>query len=200
MYIYKYLMVLAVLILSACSTIKSTSTSNFPDSANEQPGIVELLPKELHNYSYVGQHNYGGNLGYSLRYAKSSEYKHYADIYIWPAPKEASEYPHKIVVESVTEASLGDIYAAQEQGAYDNLALLEGLIYDTDGQILTMHKLSMLKGNLKSISYLFVTEYKGKLLKARVTLPDNEANRAREDVQEFVVELINTIIENIASA
>lgn len=182
----KYIFVLFALILNV--------------SADTKPMIVDLLPEELRGYSYVNFYNFNSDLGYSLRYAKKTEDKNYADIYIWPVSKEAKGYSHHDIVLITTKMALDDIYTMQQSGAYSNVVELSNETANVDGLIIARCKLSMLRENLKIVSYLYVTEHKGKLLKIRITLPDNEINRSREDIENFAIEMFINIMDNIDSA
>ena len=92
------------------------------------------------------------------------------------------------------------IYTMQQSGAYSNVVELSNETANVDGLIIVRCKLSMLRENLKIVSYLYVTEHKGKLLKIRITLPDNEINRSREDIENFAIEMFINIMDNIDSA
>src|SRR5690606_30778517 len=130
--------------------------------------------------------DYGDELGYSLRYIKNNENSHYADIYVWGTPPQIANYTHREIVYAVTTAAVQDIHTIAEEGYYREIELLERLAYGEE-TILTMHKISMKKDNLAVLSFLYVSEYKGNLLKARISMPDNEFNRSREDIHAFVL-------------
>ncbi|MDX1451238.1 MAG: hypothetical protein R3183_01685 [Oleiphilaceae bacterium] len=185
--------------LSACVGHKQSSVITETELDSE-PRIIRFLPEMLQGYRYEDYENYGGNLGYSLRYRKENEPYHMADFFIWPVSKEALKYPHKDIVFSVADGSLQDIYSAQDAGLYNKVEVLESNAYDTNGKILVVTKLSMLRDNLSSLSYLVVTEHRGKYIKARASFADNSANRERGDIAVFLVDFINQIIRNIENA
>lgn len=187
------------MVMSGCAS-NNSQVGGLEPGADLEPNIIQFLPPQLEGYQYEKYKNYGGKLGYSLRYRKDLERHHFADFFIWPVSKETMKYAHKEIVFSVAEGNLNDIYTAQEVGMYSNIEVLTNKAYDTDGQILVITKLSMLRGNLSSLSYLVVTEYRGNYIKARVSFPDNEANRKRDDIEPFVVEFINEIIGSIEHA
>lgn len=184
-----------ITVLSACS-----SQQHSIHSSNNEPAIVKLLPVQITNYKYSGYRLYGKGLGYSLRYKFQNENYHFADIYIWPAPERAKKYSHKEIVYGVTDSGIRDIYSMQEKGHYNNVKILEKRAYTNKNNTLTMHKITMLRGNVESLSFLYVTEFNGILLKARISMPDNTTNRGRKDIKEFAIEIFNKIIKNIKHA
>ena len=97
----------------------------------------------------------------------------------------------------VTNAGIRDIYSMKSKGHYNNVKILKKRAYTNQDNTLTMHKITMLRGNVESLSFLYVTEFNGILLKARISMPDNTANRKRKDTKEFTIEIFNQIIKNI---
>jgi len=167
---------------------------------NTEPKLVNLLPEKIHGYEYFDYKKFEGDFGYRLRFIKEHDDSHIADIFIWPVSTETLKYPHREIVLSVAEGALNDIYNVQDAGVYSNVKVLDGKEYNNNGQIMAMYKLTMLRKNLNSISYLYVTEFGGKYLKLRISLPDNEVNREREDIEPFMLDLLNRIINDIESA
>ncbi|HEY9035666.1 MAG TPA: hypothetical protein VIM96_03040 [Pseudomonadales bacterium] len=182
--------------LLACASNTKPPLEASPAVEKTPPPIVAHLPHRIGGYEYAGFTEYGPGLGYSLRYIKKGLQGNYADIYIWPVPKEAQKYSHEEIVYGVTEGSLQDIYEMQNRGIYEKVELIDRLAYGSSEQLVTMHRLVMLRENRKTLSFLYLTEYQGRLLKARVSLPDNEANRSSDEVKQFVLEIFNRIIAN----
>lgn len=190
------LVLIVTLFLAGCvsQNSKDSNTSGSSEESNE-PDIVNLLPKTVDEYRYAGFKNYRNKLGYSLRYIKDNEIHHHADIYIWDTPTQISSHSHRDIVYSATNAAIREIHAIAAQGRYSKIEFLEKLAFGADDSVLTLHKISMQKDNLAVISFLYVSEYKGNLLKARITLPDNEFNRSRNDVHVFVGHMFAAITE-----
>ena len=193
--IKKIALLFIITALSACS---SQQPSNH--LSNNEPAIANLLPVQITNYKYSGYRLYGEGLGYSLRYKYINENYHFADIYVWPTPEQAKKYSHKEIVYGVTNSGIRDIYSMQSKGHYNNVKILKKRAYTNQDNTLTMHKITMLRGNVESLSFLYVTEFNGILLKARISMPDNTANRKRKDTKEFAVGIFNQIIKNIKHA
>lgn len=191
-----WVIALVLLLVSGCTTTQIRNGK----VQNSEPKLVNLLPAKIHGYEYFDYKNFEGDLGYRLRFIKEHDDNHIADIYIWPVSTETLKYPHREIVLSVAEGALNDIYTVQEAGVYSNVKVLDGKEYNNNGQIMAMYKLTMLRQNLNSISYLYVTEFGDKYLKLRISLPDNEVNREREDIEQFMLDLLNRIINNIESA
>ena len=187
-------------IFGCAATQESQSPSTDQASSSEQPRIVSYLEPEYSGYVYRDYHVYEQGLGYSLRFDSKNESLNYADIYVWPAGEEAKGYSHKDLVLGATKASIDDIYSVQKAGHYSNVDIIDRAAYDNNGMILTVHKIVLLRNNLQSLSLLYITEADGKLLKARITLPDNEPNRNRTDTDQFVVQIFNLIVANIEDA
>ncbi len=183
--------------LSACASKVGPSLDTSSVVEKTPPPIVSHLPHRIQSYEYSGFTEYGSGLGYSLRYIKKGFKGNYADVYIWPVPKDARQYSHEEIVYAVTNGSLQDIYNMQDRGVYEKVELIDRLAYGSSEQLVTMHQLVMLRENRKTLSFLYLTEYQGRLLKARVSLPDNDANRSSDEVRQFVSEIFNRIIENI---
>jgi hypothetical protein len=177
-----------------------TTQLNNDTIQNSEPKLINLLPDKNHGYEYLNYKKFEGDFGYRLRFIKEHEDSHTADIYIWPVSKETLKYPHREIVLNLAEGALNDVYTVQETGRYSNVEVLDGKEYNNNGQVMAMYKLTMLRQNLNSISYIYVSEFGGKYLKLRISLPDNVVNRDRSDIEPFVLDLLNSIINNIESA
>jgi len=180
--------------LAGCASNTTKDTGTRPEST---PDIVNHISHYIGDYEYIGIKHYGDDLGYSLRYNNKFLTSTHADFYIWPVPPQATGYPHKDIVFAASDASLSDIIAVKENGGYQEMEILDQATYDSNGLIITVHKFSFLRSGLRVVSFMYVTEHKGSFLKARVSMPDNEANRDEKKVNVFVTDVLNQIIANI---
>lgn len=180
--------------LSGCS---STQAPQVPlrGAPPTEPELVSILPLDLKGYQYHSFHRYKHeSLGFSLRYNKGEEPGHYADIYIWDVPQALHSYSHKEVVYAATNSALREIQGLEQRGTYSKVEFLDGRTSGTETMFLTKQKISLTHQNRALISYLYVSEVAGEFIKARISMPDNKANRNREDVDDFVTELFANIV------
>ncbi len=183
---------LLTICVSACSTVSVKNPT-------EEPEIISILPKMVEGYSYVGTHVYPSEeYGYSVRYTLSS--KNYADIYIYPVPEQVKEYPHKDIVFGMTGHAVSEIELAQEKGLYHGFEVLDKSAFDNSGIIFSKVEAKLIKDNLVSYTILYITENSSKLIKARITMPDNERNRSNKRWDNFIGEIFGFIISNINKA
>ena len=186
------LLILMAIFLSACSTV----SVKVPE---KEPGIVSILPRMVEGYSYVGVHVYPSEeYGYSVRYTLSS--KNYADIYIYPVPEQAKKYSHKDIVFGMTGNAISEIELAQEKGLYHEFEILNKSAFNNSGLVFSKVEAKLVKDNLVSYTILYLTENRSKLIKARITMPDNESNRSNKKWDAFIGEIFGFIINNIDKA
>ncbi len=167
--------------------------------AQIEPKIVQYLPEDLLEYQYSGFVQFGGDLGYGLRYEKLYELEHYADIYVWPKKPSTRELSHEQLVNSYSKLALSEIFYAELQGQYKSVKVLDQFIVEDDlGKKTAFTKMSFLRQNLDTVSYLAITESEGKIIKVRISLANNSLNQSREDLQDFILKIFTEIRNNIA--
>lgn len=194
----KILAVLALCALTACSTPVKKSQNDI--SHGKHYAILDILPKEIEGFSFVDTKTYPDPLGYSLRYRNNKNQLTYADIYIYPIPKEAIGLSHKELVLLATKLAFRDIEYVKKKGSYSRYDIISNDSFGLLGKTTVHAEISILKDNLVLYSLLYVTESNGKWIKARLTMPDNEANRNNETWHKFVTETFSIILQNIENA
>lgn len=181
-------------LLSACATTPPAESEE-----DEQPELIAMLPKQLEGYSYGGFHIYPeAAYGYAVRYLHSAH--HHADIYVYPVPDSIKHLSHKDIVLGMTYHTKQEIELAQEQGLYLNYQVIQERAYDNNGTITTKIEGEYLKNNLAAYTLVYLTESSGKLVKARITMPDNEANRDNPQWDNFISQLFSFVLKHIDKA
>lgn len=186
------LLFVAAIFLGACST----ASVKAPE---KEPEIVSVLPRMIEGYSYMGSYVYPKEeYGYSIRYTLGSN--NHADIYIYPVPEQLKKFSHNDIVFGMTGNAISEIALAQEKGFYHEFEILNKSAADNAGLILSKVEAKLVKNNLVSYTILYLTENGGKLIKARITMPDNEGNRSNNKWDDFIGEIFGFILSNIDKA
>jgi hypothetical protein len=191
-------LILLVSILAACVT--PVSKDRYAQAYEERFQIQNVLPVSIEGFSYQGAIAYPDPWGYSLRYEYGENHMVYSDIYIYPVPSEMAKYNQNEIVNGMTNAALREIDLLKQRGAYSEFEVVGTTTTHLLGEYLKRVDIYLVKHNLASYSLLFLTEKDGKLIKARMTMPDNEANRNNVTWQKFINEIFSIIIENIDKA
>lgn len=195
---YKTLFIILIITSSACTVPVRQSQNKV--THDEHYVILDVLSKQVDGFSYEGSTTYPAPWGYSLRYRNNESKRTYADIYIYPVPREAVDYKHKDIVFSITNDALHEIDYAKERGVYSKFNVISKGTFEILDNVATKVEISLVKDNLVSYSLLFVTESSGKIIKARMTMPDNELNRNNEAWNKFVAKTFSIILKNIEKA
>ncbi len=193
---YKTLItVFSLLFLIACASApQHVDDTQKTSVARELAVVIDVEPQQ---YRYIALQEYGGELGYSLRYSKQTEQNHFADVYIWPVHQQLNDFSHKDIVYAMSNSAEQDIYTAEKYGAYSNVKLLDrSEQFMTDDMMVTRQRFTFIRNHLLTLSFLYLTEYQGKVLKIRLSLADNEFNQTRKDIDTFALSLFEQIIEN----
>lgn len=184
-------LLLAMVVLAGCTSTSQHSTS-------EEPKLVQSLPKSYGGYDYRGYQVYPTReLGFSLRYVKRGEQHHHADIYVYPVPATAEGMTKRQIVMAATRASAREIFEVGRRGYYNNVKALHGVIRSNQGNVMTVSEFSFLRNNLKIYSLLYLTEEKGTLLKARVSMPYDENHLDHKDVDRFMAHMFGAIKQEL---
>lgn len=188
---------LAALLAGCVATSGGTRT---PSASYKKIEIVHHVPEESHGFVYQSIKAYPDPWGYSMRYKyKTSEWIH-SDIYVYPVPAGTAGHTSEDITKEMAKQALEEIDLATEKGFYANNKVLGSKEFYLKGQYINRTELYVLRQNLETFSLLFITEVQGKLIKARVTMPDNPANRNSERWQRFVSDVFAAIIDNIDKA
>ena len=184
----------SVLISSACATSaagpadptidqtdKTEKTKKTKTAPKPQPVLVDALPKTFKSFEYTGYKPFeDGSEGYSVRYSNVRK-RRIADLYVYPVAEENVDLDHNQLVLGSTRATLLAIGEATRQGHYDNFNVVNAATRAQGVRTVARVQATYLRENLASYTLVYQTEHKGTLLKIRVTMPDNETNRASEE-------------------
>lgn len=199
MFVNKLLAVLALLlVLTACETTPSRQLAT--SSETEQPQIVDSLSKEIVDYVYNSYHVYPPGLGLSVRYNNLYQENHYADVYVWPVPNEMVDQSHEELIKIFAEGAISAVFSYEKQGAYSQVKVVSSQSYRHGGLTISEHQLSYFNGEADVLSYLFMSESNGELLKARVSLDNTARNKERTEVREFVNRIFSEIVKQQSGA
>ena len=187
-----------VVFVSGCVTSNTAPRPNKPEVVRIE--ILNLIPKDVEGFVYKGAKAYPDPWGYSMRYQLKRNRLVYSDVYVYPVPNTAAGIGSDAIAKRMAELALSEIDLAKEKGFYSEYEIIESREFDLKGRPVSRSDLYLVKNNLESFSLLFLTESRGMLIKARMTMPDNEANRNSETWQRFVEEVFGVIIENIDKA
>lgn len=168
-----------------------------PKDHKGEPDIVKYLSKDLEGYQLVKARTHKEGRVFSIRYNKVKESNHSADVYIWPKPKNANAN-HQDFVSAATQRGIRDIFSLQKSGHYENVKILEQGQLKVDDTIITKSSLSFLKRNLSTISHLYITQVEDKILKVSISLPNNETNLSRSDIDIFSSKILLEIKSQLA--
>lgn len=197
-HLYKFVILALLLAVAGCAVPVKEGQD---DTASEKhAALLDVLPRHIQGFTYEGVREYPDPWGYSLRYRSDSSRRTYADIYIYPVPGNATNLSQKKVVTDMTNEALWEIKVAKEKGAYSDYKIIHSAAFEIDGNFTSRVDLQLVSNNLVLYSLLYVTERNGKLIKARISMPDNDANRGNKLWQEFVEQTFQVIIQNILKA
>lgn len=182
---------LAMLLLSGCPHTPQ-------QGASREPALAQHLPRSDSGYVYRGYQVYPTReLGFSLRYVKQDEPYHHADIYIYPDPANSHGMTQQQIVQAATRASAQEIFEAGRLGYYYNVQQLHGEMRQHRGDAMSCDEFVFLHKNLKTFSLLYVTESKGSLIKARVSMPYDRNHLDHKNVDQFVNHMFGAIKQNL---
>jgi hypothetical protein len=189
---------LVMMALVGCGAPKRQEVKELPGS--EQYPILDVLPKSIEGFSYKGLRVYPDPWGYSLRYRSDFDKTVYADIYLYPVPKEAMGGDPEDIVVGATNGALEEIDYATKNGMYSEFEILGRDDFDILGKTTSQVDIYLVRNKTPLYSLLFVTESNGKLIKARMTMPHTDANRSNDAWKRFVESAFTIILNNIDKA
>jgi hypothetical protein len=91
------------------------------------------------------------------------------------------------------------IGAAAKQGHYANYSVLNAAMHAQGLRTVARVQATYLRQNLASYTLVYQTEYKGTLLKIRVTMPDNDSNRNSREWDLFTDTVFQSVISELDS-
>lgn len=192
-----FISILAITLIS-CSAPSVKHRSDI--SNNGQREILNVLPKNIEGFTYDGVRTYPEPLGYSLVYRLDGSRLTYSDIYVYPVPGKMSGHTHKQIIDDMSNQALMEIAYAKEKGLYTEFKIINSKTFNLDGNYVNKVAIYVVKDNVESFSLLYLTQCEGKILKVRMTMPDNEINRHSDRWQKFVEKVFSVIIANIDKA
>ena len=161
------------------------------------PAAIEALPASIASFDYDGYRRFDdGSNGYSVRYANAPK-KRLADVYIYPVAEENAELEHEALVLGSTRATLQAIGEAVNQGLYANFAVLDAATRTQGLRTTARVQATYLRDNLASYTLLYQTEHDGTLMKIRLSMPDNESNRANGEWDAFAARVFEVLIDDL---
>lgn len=184
-------LMIALLFTNACAAV--TITPEQPDST-EAPALLHTLPKAVESFDLRGYKYFNDGSGYSIRYSNERKQR-IADLYIYDVAEENASLDHEQLVVGSTRATMDAIGAAAAQGHYANFNVLDAATHVNGIRTVARVQATYLRENLASYTLVYQTEYQGTLLKIRVTMPDNDSNRASEEWDSFS----NTVFQSVIS-
>lgn len=187
-------LIVAMLFTSACATVTPADAEPEP---MPEPALIEVLPDSMQTFELQGYKYFqDGSGGYSIRYANLPK-RRIADVYIYPVAEENSELAHDQLVLGSTRATIQAIGEAARQGHYANFNVVNAGTQAYGLRTVARVKATYLRQNLASFTLVYQTEYKGTLVKIRVSMPDNESNRDNDEWDAFAEEMFSTIIAEL---
>lgn len=183
------------LLISACAT--TTSEPKLQAAQPAEPELIAMLPEELGTFEYAGYRFFEDSAnGYTFRYANNAK-RRIADVYVYPVATENASLGHSELVMGSTRATIQAIGEAVKQGLYANFNVVGAATVARGARTVARVEATYLRENLASYTLVYQTEYEGTLLKIRVSMPDNEANRASPEWDEFAKTMFNQIVEQL---
>lgn len=184
--------------LSACATIKAP-TEEAQTQQPQAPELVEALPKEIGSFDYEGFKLFEDEAsGYSVRYSNSAKHR-VADVYVYPVATQNQDLNHEDLVMGSTRATIQAIGDAVKQGLYANFNVIGAATQARGFRTVARVEATYLRQNLASYTLVYQTEYDGTLLKIRLSMPENEANRSSSEWDAFAETVFDNIVKELDS-
>lgn len=195
-------MVGSLVLSTACATSspKTSEPLASPIVSKAEPSLIAELPETVDSFEYEGfKHFEDDSGGFSVRYANKRK-KRMADLYVYPVAEENTNMEHAQLVLGSTRATLMAISEATRQGHYSNFNVVNAATRATGLRTTARVQATYLRQNLASYTLVYQTEHNGTLLKIRLSMPDNEYNRASAEWDTFAEQMFNTAIKHIEAS
>ena len=182
-----------LLVLSGCAATPAKVLAPIQD----EPALISALPDQLESFDYQGYRYFDKSSdGYTLRYSNLGKHR-LADVFVYRVSKENQAIPHDQLVMGSTRATIQAIGSAVKAGQYANFNVIGAATQARGIRTVARVEATYLRENLASYTLVYQTEYEGTLMKVRVSMPDNPANRSSEEWDRFATTLFDTIIGHI---
>lgn len=186
----------SLLVLSSCATLK-TPTEEATQQEAPAPELVEALPKEIGSFDYEGHRFFEDeSSGYTLRYSNRAKQR-MADIYVYPVADQNQDLDHEDLVMGSTRATIAAIGDAVKAGLYANFNVVGAATQARGLRTVARVEATYLRQNLASYTLVYQTEYDGTLLKIRLSMPENEANRSSSEWDAFAETIFDSIVNEL---
>ncbi len=184
-----------LLFTAACAAV---SPSPPEPERQAEPELMQVMPESVKSFELRGYKYFNDGSGYSIRYANEHKQR-LADLFIYDVAQENAALDHDELVIGSTRATMDAISEAAKQGHYANLNVINAVTHSQGPRTIARVQATYLRQNLASYTLVYQTEYKGKLLKVRVTMPDNDSNRNSTEWDQFTDTVFSTVIDDLDS-
>jgi len=183
----------SLLFASACAALTTNAEET---QSTEVPAMMYTLPKTVGSFDMQGFKHFNDGSGYSIRYSNEPKQRS-ADLYIYEVAKENASLNHEQLVIGSSRATMDAISAAAEQGHYANYTVIDAATHVQGLRTVARVQATYLRQNL---TLVYQTEYKGTLLKVRVSMPDNDSNRNSDEWDQFTDTVFKSVISELDKA
>lgn len=185
----------SLLFTNACAALTLTPEES---AATEAPAILSELPQEVETFDLQGYKYFNDGSGYSIRYSNERKQR-IADLYVYDVAEENLTLDHEQLVLGSTKATMDAIAAAAKKGHYSNYNIVDAATHVLGLRTVARVQATYLRQNLASYTLVYQTEYKGTLLKIRLTMPDNDSNRNSGEWDLFTDTIFQSVIAELNS-
>ncbi len=183
-----------VVFLFGCQTAGVKKAEQAP-----RPMLVDKLPKAVGDFKYESFYEYPQKaLGYSVRYRLQGG--GYVDIYIYPVPDQIKALGHQKIVRGMADQAVNEIRYYEKQGVYKNFQILSEKQTEIKGSSVVKVEGTYLKNKQNLYTLLYLTEKSNTLVKARMSVDNNDANKSSQQWDRFISIVFGAILDNMDKA
>ncbi len=162
-----------------------------------QPELIAELPANILSFDFQGFKFFdNAGDGYTVRYSNSRKQR-LADVYIYAVAEDNQQLNHDQLVLGSTRATMQAISEAVRQGVYANFNVIGAATHTRGMRTVARVEATYLRQNLASYTLVYQSEYNGTLMKIRMSMPDNESNRANGEWDHFASQVFDLIVTDI---
>ncbi len=183
------------LVEGQASTDDATDADNL--EATPRPEIVANLPKNIESFEMAGAQAFDAEgEGVTVRYANPRKHRR-ADVFVYPVSENNRNLEHPELVMGSTQATMRAIAQAVQEGVYQNLNVIDAATKAKGLRTVARVQATYLRQNLASYTLVYQTEHDGTMVKIRVTMPDNEPNRASREWDRFADVVLQAVTQQL---
>jgi len=206
-------MIVATL-LSACASVptsdvdtldqevlKAAESQNASDDVlqEDEALLVASLPQSIESFELTEARAFDAEGdGVNVRYSNPRKHRR-ADVFVYPVAENNRALAHPELVLGSTQATVQAITQAVQAGFYQNLNVLDAATKANGLRTIARVQATYLRENLASYTLVYQTEHDGTMVKIRLTMPDNESNRASREWDRFVDEVLSSVTKYLDS-